>query len=60
MRVELSDDDAVTLRAVLRDYLPRLRRQVAATEGFHLKPEMVRRQEVVEALLRQLEEKVES
>lgn len=60
MRLELSPEDAATLRAFLRDALPNLRREVAATEGFHLKHEMVRRQEVVEQVLEQLGEQVEA
>lgn len=59
MRLELSPEDAATLRAFLRDYLPSLRREVAATDGFHLKHEMGRRQEVVENVLAQLGEHVE-
>jgi hypothetical protein len=51
VRLELTDEDAATLRALLHDYLPSLRREVARTEKREIRHEMERRQEVVERVL---------
>jgi hypothetical protein len=51
MYLELTDDEAHTLRAVLRDYLPELRMEVARTDARDFRHEMVKRQEVCEHLL---------
>jgi hypothetical protein len=55
MQVDLTDDEWHTLRLVLQDYLPQLRREVAHTEAFDFRHELVRRQEVCEHLLDLLE-----
>ena len=56
MQIDLSDAEWDTLRLVLRDYLPQLRREVARTEVLAFRHEMVKRQEVCEHLLDLLEE----
>ena len=56
MQLNLNDDDARTLRAVLRDYLPGLRMEVARTDARDYRHEMVKRQDVCERLLDQLEQ----
>ena len=55
MHLELTDDDARTLRALLRDYLPELKMEVARTEARDFRHEMVMRQDVCERLLGLLE-----
>lgn len=55
MHLELTDDEAHTLREVLRDYLPELRMEVARTDAREFRHEMVKRQEVCERLLGLLE-----
>jgi hypothetical protein len=55
MQLNLTDDDARTLRAVLRDYLPELRMEVARTDARDFRHEMEKRQDVCERLLDQLE-----
>lgn len=56
MQIELSDEEWHTLRLVLEDYLPQLRREVARTEQTTFRHELVRRQEVCEHLLDELDE----
>jgi hypothetical protein len=56
MQIDLSDDEWHTLCLLLHDYLPQLRREVARTEQATFRHELVRRQEVCEHLLDQLEE----
>lgn len=51
MRLELTDDEAHTLRALLRDYLPELKMEVARTDAREFRHEMVKRQEICERLL---------
>jgi hypothetical protein len=55
MQLSLSQDEAVTLRDLLADYLPALRREVARTEQHDLRHLMVQRQELVERLVDELE-----
>lgn len=54
MRLELTNEDARTLRALLHDYLPTLRNEVARTEARDFRHEMIRRQEVCERVLAEL------
>ena len=54
MELILNEDDARTLRALLSDYLPDLRREVARTEAKEFRHAMVLRQDLVERLLAQL------
>ena len=56
MRIELSGDDSHTLRRVLEDFLPELRREVARTEAHAFRHEMVKREELCERLLDLLRE----
>ena len=60
MRLDLTNEDARTLRALLRDYLPTLRNEVARTEARDFRHEMIRRQEVCERVLAELGEPLES
>ena len=55
MQVELTDEEARTLRDLLHDYLPDLKREVARTDAREFRHEMERRQAVCELLLTQLE-----
>lgn len=56
MRFELTEEDTATLRALLRNYLPDLRREVAATDARDMRHELVMRQDLCERLLAQLGE----
>jgi hypothetical protein len=56
MRLELTEEDTATLRALLRNYLPDLRREVAATDARDMRHELVMRQDLCERLLAQLGE----
>ena len=55
LQLDLTDDEAHTLRALLHDYLPELRREVARTDARDFRHEMVKRQDLCERLLAQLE-----
>ena len=55
MQLTLSPDETVTLRDLLADYLPALKREVARTEQHDLRPLMVQRQDLVERLVDALE-----
>ncbi|MDE3155784.1 MAG: hypothetical protein KGN76_11815 [Acidobacteriota bacterium] len=54
MHLDLTDDEAGTLRALLHDYLPELRREVARTEKHDFRHELVKRQELAERLVAEL------
>ena len=56
MRLELTDEETVTLRSMLHDYLPDLRREVAATDARDMRHELIKRQDLCERLLQQLEQ----
>jgi hypothetical protein len=57
MQLTLSDEEAQTLRRILRDYLPGLRLEFARTEiaARELRHELVKRQELCERLFAELE-----
>jgi hypothetical protein len=57
MQLNLNDDDVVTLRALIEDYLPQLRLEVARTERRDYRHGLVMRQELVERLILALEPK---
>jgi hypothetical protein len=56
MRFELTNEEAITLREILHDYLPDLRREVARTEVRDFRHELVKRQDLCERLLAELEQ----
>jgi hypothetical protein len=56
MQISLTNDEAHTLRRLLHDYLPDLRREVARTEAREFRHELSHRQDVCERVLQMLEE----
>jgi hypothetical protein len=56
MRIDLTDDEARILGAMLRDYLPSLRREVARTDSHEFRHYLVKRQDLCERLLGSLDE----
>jgi hypothetical protein len=56
MQIELTADEAHTLRLLLDDYLPQLRREVARTDAREFRHHVRKRQEVCERLLGLLDE----
>jgi len=54
MDLALSDDDVVTLRGLLHDYLPQLQREAARTDAKPLRHVLIKRQTLCEQLLVQL------
>ena len=56
MHLDLNDTEAHELRALLHDYLPELRLEVARTEARDFRHELIKRQEVCERVLELLDE----
>jgi hypothetical protein len=56
MEIHLTDEQAHTLRALLHDYLPTLRMEVARTDAREIRHELVKRQDVCEQVLDLLEQ----
>jgi hypothetical protein len=54
MDLTLSDDDVLTLRGFLHDYLPQLEREAARTDSREVRHVLVTRLSVCERLLEQL------
>ena len=55
MTLQLTPDEAKTFHALLHDYLPELRREVARTDDHDFRHELVKRQDLCERLLAELE-----
>jgi hypothetical protein len=51
MQLNLTDDEAHALRALLQDYLPTLRMEVARTDAREFRHELVKRQDAAERVL---------
>jgi hypothetical protein len=57
MQLLLSDYETILLRDLLADYLPALKREAARTEQHDLRHLMVQRQDLVERLVEQLDQR---
>jgi hypothetical protein len=55
MNLDLNDDEAATLRDLIRSYLPDLRREVARTDAHDYRHDLIKRQDLCEKLLAKLE-----
>lgn len=55
MQLELNDEEARTLRAMLHSYLPDLKREVARTDAHDYRHELVMRQNLCERLIAELQ-----
>ena len=60
MQLALTDKESQTLRDILHDYLPDLRREAAGTDlaSRELRHELVKREDLCERLLAELEQAV--
>ena len=56
MQLNLTEDEAHSLREMLHDYLPALRMEVARTDVRDLRHELLKRQDLCEKLLELLEQ----
>jgi hypothetical protein len=56
MRIDLTDDETRTLRTMLQDYLPRLRREIARTDSHDYRHDLIPQLDLCERLLGMLEE----
>jgi hypothetical protein len=55
MRVDLTTDEAVTLRGVLQDCVLGLKREIARTENHDFRHQLVVREDLCEKLISQLD-----
>jgi hypothetical protein len=58
MHLDLTDDEALTLRDLIRSYLPDLRREVARTDAHDYRHDLVKRQDLCEKLLAGLDQSI--
>jgi len=56
MQLSLSENEAHTLRLVLHDYLPDLKREAARTEAREFRNDLANRRDVCERVLQMLEQ----
>jgi hypothetical protein len=54
MQVELTTEEATTLKALLRDCIPDLKREIARADDRHFRHELVQREELCERLIPRL------
>jgi hypothetical protein len=57
MQLDLTDDEALTLRDLMRSYLPDLRREVARTDAHDYRHDLVKRQDLCEKILATLDQR---
>ena len=55
MQVELTTEEAGTLKALLRDTIPDLKREMARTDDRQFRHELVQREELCERLIARLD-----
>ena len=55
MQVELTTEEATTLKALLRDTLPDLKREIARADDRQFRHELVQREELCERLISRLD-----
>ena len=55
MQVELTTEEASTLRALLRDTIPDLKREIARADDRQFRHELVQREELCERLIARLD-----
>jgi hypothetical protein len=58
MNLDLTDDEALTLRDLIRSYLPDLRREVARTDAHDYRHDLIKRQDLCEKLLSRLDQTI--
>jgi hypothetical protein len=58
MHLDLTDDEALTLRDLIRSYLPDLRREVARTDAHDYRHDLVKRQDLCEKILAGLDQSI--
>lgn len=56
MHLELTDDESITLRDLIRSYLPDLKREVARTDAHDYRHDLVKRQDLCEKILATLDQ----